>query len=390
MNFDELIDRRGTSSAKWDAMEKLYGLSPADGLPMWIADMDFAAADFLQDSVRGLLERASYGYFTSKERYHEAIVWWMQTRHDWQVDPEWNFTTYGLGNGIALSIHAFTEPQDKIAIFTPVYHEFSMKIRKADRQVTELPLIKVDGVFRMDFDAYQNILDGTEKMVLFCSPHNPAGRVWTLEEITKLCEFCARNDLILVADEIHHDLVFDGHRHCATQKIAKGITDRLILMTSASKTFNVAGTRTSSVMIPDQRMRKTFAKLMAALNIEPNLFGIELYCAAYSPAGAAWVDQLVSYLEGNYRLFADGINAIPGVSLMPMQSTYLSWANFADTGMDIAEIERRVVKVAKIAPTQGPLLGTGGETCMRFNIGTQRANITEAVTRLQAAFSDLQ
>ncbi len=390
MNFDKPINRRGTYSSKWDSMEKAYRLSPQEGLAMWIADMDFEAGEFLQERVRDLLERRNYGYFSGRDRFSHATAWWMQNRHDWQIDPAWCFTTGGLGNGIALSIQAYTDPSDKIAIFTPVYHEFTLKIRNAGRQVVELPLVKVDGVFRMDFDAYQSMLDGTEKMVLFCSPHNPAGRVWGAEEITELCEFCARNDLILVADEIHHDLVFSGHNHIPTQKIAKGVVDKLILTTSASKTFNIAGTRTGCVMIPDPKMHQTYGNLFTALNIEPNLFGVELGCAAYSPEGAEWVDQLVPYLEGNYRTFADGINAIPGVNLMPMQGTYLSWADFAGTGMEFKEIQRRVVEVAKIAPTPGPSLGKGGETCMRFNIGTQRANIVEAVERLQTAFSDLQ
>ena len=390
MNFDNPIDRRGTNSAKWDAMEKLYGLTPAEGLPMWVADMDFAAGEFLQDAVRNLLVHSNYGYFADRTRNFDSIVWWMENRHNWQVDPAWMFTTYGLGNGIALCLQAFTEPMDKVAIFTPVYHEFTNKIRNAGRQVTELPLVKVDGVFRMDFDAYQSMLDGTEKMVLFCSPHNPAGRVWSEQEITELCEFCARNDLILLSDEIHHDLVFSGHRFTPTQKIAKGITDNLILATSASKTFNVAGTRTGNIMIPNPDMHKTFATLHTALNIDPNLLGVELYCAAYTQAGADWVDELVPYLEGNANAFSKGIGAIPGVEAMPMQGTYLSWVDFAGTGMDFAEITRRVVEVAKIAPTPGPQLGSGGETCMRFNIGTQRANIDDAVTRLQNAFADLQ
>jgi len=390
MDFDNKNDRRGTFSAKWDGMEKFCGVSSPDGLPMWLADMDFKAADFLQDTLRDLYDRANYGYFSGSDRFHDATAWWMENRHDWQVDTDWMFTTGGLGNGIAMAIQAFTDPGDGIVIFTPVYHEFPAKIRNSNRQIVELPLAVVDGVYRMDFDAYQTKLDGTEKMVLFCSPQNPAGRVWSPEEIKELCEFCARNDLILVSDEIHHDLVFSGYQHTPTQKIADGITDKLILTTSASKTFNVAGARTGCVMIPNPQMRQTYGQLIKALDASPNLLGIELSSSAYTPAGAAWVDQLVAYLEGNYRVFAEGINAIPGASLMPMQSTYLSWAEFSGTGMDFEEIQRRVVEIAKIAPTPGPSLGTGGETCMRFNIGTQRSNIVEAVNRLTAAFSDLQ
>ncbi len=390
MNFDRPLDRRSAHSAKWDAMEKLYGISAEEGLAMWLADMDFPAGEFLQNRVRDMLKRENYGYFSERDKFSHATAWWMKNRHDWQIDPAWCFTTHGLGNGIAIGIQTFTEPGDKIAIFTPVYHEFSNKIENAGRAVVELPLTIVDGIYRMDFDAYQALLDGTEKMVLFCSPHNPAGRVWSKQEITELCEFCERNDLILVSDEIHQDLVYSGHKHIPTHTIARGITDKLIVTTSASKTFNIAGTRTGCVTIPDPKMHAKYQQAMIALNIDSSLFGVELGCAAYCAQGAVWADQLVEYLEGNYRIFADGINAIPGASLMPMQGTYLSWADFGGTGMGFEEIKRRVVKVAKIAPTFGPLLGKGGETCMRFNIGTQRATIHAAVDRLQNAFSDLQ
>lgn len=389
-DFDAPVDRRGTDSSKWDLMERAFGVSPDDGLAMWVADMDFPAPDFLQDAVKALLDKANYGYFAGYETFLDAVQWWLKTRHGWSIDTDWVFTTYGLGNGIAMAIQTFSDPGDHVAIFTPVYHEFTVKIGKTGRVVTELPLDISDGTYVMDFDRYDGLMTGREKVIVISSPHNPAGRVWTQDELTALAEFCARHDLIVVSDEIHCDLTFAGQKHLPMAIAAPQIADRLIMMTSASKTFNTAGSRTGCVTIPDAGLRARFGAFHRGLDISPNLLGIALTRAAYSQAGADWVDQLMPYLEGNARLFNDGISAIPGMSAMPMQSTYLAWVEFAGTGMSRDEIHDRIFRHARIAATPGHTLGTGGETCMRFNLGTQRAHVAEAVDRLQAAFRDLQ
>lgn len=389
-DFDAPFDRRGTDSLKWDMMESAFGVSPDDGLAMWIADMDFAAPDFLQDAVQGMLDKAVYGYFSGTDRYLEAVQWWMQNRHGWSLDTDWIFTTYGLGNGIAMAIQTFTEPGDHVAIFTPVYHEFSVKIGKTGRAVTELPLALENGAYAMDFERYDGLMTGREKMVLFSSPHNPAGRVWTRDELNALADFCTRHDLILVSDEIHCDLTFAGQKHLPMPLAAPQIIDRLIMTTSASKTFNIAGSRTGCVTIPDPDLRARFAAFQRALDMNPNMLGVVLTRAVYSQAGADWVDQLTPYIEGNAQLFQKGIAGIPGLSAMTMESTYLAWVDFADTGMSREEIHERVYRQARIAATPGHTLGTGGETFMRFNLGTQRARVAEAIERLQSAFKDLQ
>ncbi|MCT8159214.1 MalY/PatB family protein [Pseudoruegeria sp. SHC-113] len=388
--FDEIIDRRGSNSSKWDLMERAFGVPQEDGLAMWIADMDFRAPDFLQDAVKAQLEKANYGYFCGLESFNESVRWWMQERHGWALDTDHMFTTYGLGHGIAMAIQCFTEPEDHVAIFSPVYHEFAIKIGKTGRNLTELPLMQEDGRYTMDFAAYDGMMTGREKMVLFSSPHNPAGRVWTQSELSQLADFCKHHDLILVSDEIHHDLTFPGQTHLPMPVACPEITDRLIITTSASKTFNIAGTRCGCVTIPDPALRERFGRFYRGFDINPNLFGIVLMEAAYSPAGAAWVDELRAYLAGNAALFGEGIAAIPGLSFMPMESTYLSWVDFAGTGMVREEFQRRVFKDARIAATPGHTLGTGGESFLRFNLGMPRARVQEAVERLAAAFGDLQ
>jgi len=390
MDFDEVVNRRGTRSRQWDDIDKLFGIPVDKGLGMWTADMDFRAPDFLQAAIREQMEIAHYGYFTGLDSYRASVAWWMAERHGWQVEPEWMFTTGGLGNGIALALQALTEPGDHIVTFNPVYHEFEVKIRKTGRVPTQLPLSRVDGVYQMDFEAYDSMLTGREKMVIFCSPHNPAGRVWTQEELTALADFCIRHDLLLIADEIHHDLVMPSFHHLPTHAAIPQIEDRLIMMTAASKTFNIAGQRTGCVSIPNAKLRKRFADYYNTFDISPNMFGIQLTRAAYSPDGAKWVDALNQYIDGNQRLFNDAMNGIPGVSAMPMQATYLAWIDFAGTGMEMSEVRQRVFEDAKIAATWGPNLGPGGETFIRFTLGTSRTVIGQAIERLQIAFTDLQ
>lgn len=391
MNFDDVINRVGTDSTKWDNMERGFGVSPDNGIAMWIADMDFAAPDFLQDATRGLLEKANYGYFSGLESFHDSVAWWMETRHGWDIQSDWTFITFGLGHGIATALQALTDEGDHIATFTPVYHEFQSKIEKAGRVNTQLPL-KIDetGVYRMDFEAYDALMTGNEKVMLISSPHNPAGRVWTQDELTALAEFCERHDLYLISDEIHHDLVFPGHKHLTAAKAMPEIIDRLVVTTAASKTFNIAGARTGCVIIPDEKLRKKFAAFFNRFDISANLLGTELTKAAYSPEGAAWVDALNVYLSDNYKLFKSALDRIPGVSLMPMESTYLSWVNFEGTGLTMEDIHNRVYKTAEIAATPGKGLGQGGESFLRFNLGTRRSLVTEAAERLTDAFSDLK
>lgn len=391
MSFDEIIDRRNTRSSKWDLMDAFTGVSAPDAIPMWVADMDFRAGDFLQDAVKALLEKANYGYFDGDRKMKEAVAWWMKTRHGWEVDPAAMISTASLGNGIGLCLQAYTELGDEVIIFTPVYHEFATKIRNGGRVVKESPLLIDDaGVYRMDLETLEASLCGREKAVLFCSPHNPAGRVWSTEELRALAEFCIRHDLLLISDEIHHDLVMPSFTHVPFPIAAPEVTDRLIVMTSASKTFNTAGTRLGTVSVPNTSLRKPLADLVKALNLAPNLLGTVLTEAAYSPKGAEWVDALVAYLDGNRQVFLEGIGEIPGVTPMPMQATYLAWVDFTNTGMGMDEVERRVKTDARIAPSIGAEFGTGGENFLRFNIGTPRARLTEAVTRLTEAFSDLQ
>lgn len=387
MNFDEIIDRRGTHSAKWDKMQALYGVDPADGISMWVADMDFRPPQAVQTALEGMLAHGIYGYFGDDRAYLEAIRWWMANRHGWEVDPAHVFTTHGLVNGTALCVQAFSQPGEGVVLFTPVYHAFARVIRGAGRKVVEVPLVEVDGRMTMAFP--DTLPEGTT-MAILCSPHNPGGQVWTQAELRAVADFARRHDLVLVSDEIHHDLVMPGHVHAVMAKAAPDIADRLVMMTAATKTFNIAGAHTGNVIIADPALRARFAQVIEGGGVSPNSFGLMMVTAAYSPEGAAWVDALNTYLDGNRQVFEAGMAAIPGVKVTPLQSTYLVWADFAGTGMSADEVARRVEKDARIAANYGATFGTGGESFLRFNIATPRARVVEAVSRLQAAFGDLQ
>ena len=390
MTFDTPISRAGTHCSKWDMLEPLYGLKPDEGLAMWVADMEFKPPQVVQDALQKMLDHGVYGYFGDDRAYLDAIRWWMSARHGWEVQPDWVFTTHGLVNGTALCIQSFTQPGDGIVLMTPVYHAFSRIIKAAGREVTECPLTLKDGLAQVDTAAWERCLAGREKMLILCSPHNPGGRVWSVDELRQIADFCVRHDLILVSDEIHHDLVYPGQKHTVMPLAAPGIADRLVMMTATTKTFNIAGAHIGNVIIADPALRKTFANTMNAMGISPNSFGMHMATAAYSPEGAAWVDALMRYLDGNRQLFDDAVNRIPGLRSTPLEATYLAWVDFSGTGMAPQEFIDRVQKTAKIATNHGSAFGTGGESFLRFNLACPRSHVVEAVARLERAFADLQ
>lgn len=390
MNFDEIIDRHNTHSVKWDMMEKIYGVPASDGLSMWVADMDFRPPACVQEALQKMLDHGVYGYFGDDGAYRAAIGWWMENRHGWKIEPDWIFTTHGLVNGTAMCVDTFTRPGDGVVLFTPVYHAFAKVIKANDRKVVECPLTLHDGQYGMDFEAYDALMTGNERMVILCSPHNPGGRVWTRDELQGVADFAKRHDLILVSDEIHHDLVFPGTTHIPMANVDASITDRLVMMTATTKTFNIAGSHSGNVIIPDPDLRARFSARMMGLGISANSFGLFMATAAYSPQGAAWVDALLAYLDENRKIFDDGINAIPGLASMSLEATYLAWVDFEATGMSREDFTKRVEQGAQIAANHGPTFGSGGESFLRFNLATPRARIEDAVARMQAAFSDLQ
>lgn len=388
-DFDELIDRRGSHCSKWDHMERLYGVSPSDGLAMWTADMDFKAPPSVTEALKREIEHGIYGYFGDDRAYKAAITGWMSRRHGWDVDPDAISTTHGVVAGLAQCLQAFSEPGDGVILFSPVYHAFYRVLEANRRRIVESPLVERDGRHHMDLDALAASLDGSERIVVLCSPHNPGGTIWTADELRALADFCRAHDLVLIADEIHHDLILPGNRHVPVPLAAPEALDRLVMLTATTKAFNIAGALTGNVTIPDPTLRRRFALAHRAAGGDRNRFGMVMATAAYE-GGADWLDALRPYIAGNARLFEAGIAAIPGLRATPLEATYLSWVDFAGTGMSPKDFTARVERDARIAASHGTTFGTGGENYLRFNLAMPRSRIAEAVERLQDAFADLQ
>ena len=390
MTFNDPIDRRNTNSNKWDRMEELYGVSPTDGLAMWTADSDYPTAPCVREALQRAVDHGVFGYGWQNPDYLNAVQWWMKTRHSWDIDTDWILTTQGLGHAIAMALDVWTDSGDAVAIFPPVYHEFSNKIRKAGREVTECPLVLEDNRYVLDLVDAKTRLTGREKMLIWCSPQNPSGRVWTVDELRAVSDFARENGMLLLSDEIHHDLVYAPNAFVPMHVALPQDADNTVYLTAASKTFNIAGQRTGNMIIPDDTLRAQMRDRLNRFDYGPSDLGVRMITAAYSAEGADWADAQMDHLAENRDLMHQGLNSIPGVKCMDLQSTYLAWVDFAGTGMSHEDIQKRFRTDARIAASDGPTFGTGGETFMRINFATQRHHVVEAVQRLQAAFSDLQ
>ena len=388
-DFDAVIDRVGTYSTKWDTMQAKYGVSPDTGIAMWVADMDFPPPPAVNEVVQQAALHGVHGYFGDDTDYRQALIGWMQRRHDWHVEPDWIINAHGLCNAIGICLQAFSAVGDGVIIFSPVYHAFARIIKANDRQLVESPLVERDGRYHMDLAKLETMLTGNEKILLFCSPHNPGGRVWDKQEMVELARFCEKHDLLLVSDEVHNDLVFAPAKHTVLANAAPDISLRLVTLVATTKTFNLAGTMIGSMVTADAGLRRKIARVAAAYGTSFNRLGMMMTEIAWR-TGDAWLQALLLYLAENRRIFEDGVNQIAGVNAMSIDATYLCWVNFANTGMSSDEFIRRVEAGAQIAANHGATFGTGGESFLRFNIACRRAHVHDAVARLQDAFSDLQ
>jgi cystathionine beta-lyase len=389
-DFDTDIGRRGTDCTKWDKLHDVTGVHPDEGLAMWVADSDFATAPHIIDTLRQKVDHGAFGYGYNDAGFRDAITWWMQNRHGWAIDPSWIIPTQGLGHAIGMIFDTFSNIGDGVCFFTPVYHEFKIKTERAERRAYEIPMVLENGRYELDFDLAENIIDDSVKIMLFCAPQNPSGRVWGVDDMRAVAAFCEKHDILLVSDEIHSDLVYAGHKHVPMDLAAPEARARIITINAASKTFNLPGFHTGYAIIADDDLRAAYARRMAMLEYKPATLGVVATTAAYTPQGAAWADAQLAYLAENRAVFDAGINAIPGLASMPLAATYLAWVDFSGTGMGQDEIAARIRDAAKIGVSPGAAFGPGGEYFHRFNLAAPRFVIRDAVARMQRAFGDLQ
>ncbi|UCG39213.1 MAG: pyridoxal phosphate-dependent aminotransferase [bacterium] len=386
-DFDTIVDRRGTGNEKWDGMEARYGVSPAEGLALWVADMEFLPPPEVNEAIRTAAQHGIHGYWGDPGPYLDAVAGWMRRRHGWEVRPEWIFTTHGIVNAVSLAVQAFCRPGDKVVVQPPVYYPFFGAITANGCEVVNNELVRVDGLYRMDLGALDRMVDASTRMLILCSPHNPGGRVWSRAELEDLAGFCLSRDILILSDEIHHDLVYEGHTHTVLATLDPDIAGRVVTCTSASKTFNLAGTMTGNVIIPDEGLRRRYQLQMTKCGLyAPNRFGPLAAKAAYDH-GEPWLEQLLVYLRANRDLVdREARDKLPGVTSMPLQGTYLAWLDFRETGLPAEEVVRRVQAEAKLALNHGATFGQGGEGHMRLNFACPRGMLREALSRLTRVF----
>ena len=388
IDFDEVLDNRNHHLEKWDEVADRYDVPGDTGIPLWVADMDFRAPPAVNAALQAMVDHGVHGYYGPDDSFRDALVGWMARRHNWAIEPDWALQTHGLGNALSVIVNACSVPGEGVIIFSPVYHSFARIIKANDRRVHASPMTVRDGRFHMDFEGLEASLTGDEKIMFLCSPHNPGGRVWSAEELREVASFCQRHDIILVSDEVHHDLIMPGHSHTILAKAAPEVADRLVTLVATSKTFNIAGIETGTMLISNDALRRRIAKVRGAMNIANNRFGMLMAEAAYRE-GDEWLDALIPYLDSNRRLLNEAIGGMPGLSVMNLEATYLAWVDLSGTGMAREEFIERITRVG-LAPSEGRTFGPEGELCMRFNIACRHALLDEAMARLSDAFADLQ
>lgn len=387
-DFDEVIARRGTHASKVDGLAQRYGIDDPDVIAMTVADMDFRAPPAVNEAVRAAAEHGVHGYFGDDVAMKQSVIDWMATRHGWTPEPDWISPCQGLVSAIGLCLQAFSEPGQGVVVFSPVYHMFGNVVRANGRPLVESELKLVQGRYEMDLERLGAELPPDTRIVLLCSPHNPGGRVWTEAELRELAQFCIERDLLLISDEIHHDLVFAGATHHVTAKVAPEVRDRLVTLVAPSKTFNIAGGQVGFAVISNPELRQKLQRVNAAAGLgNPNRIGALMATAAYAHGGD-WLDALLPYLAGNRdRLNSALAERIPGVRPMPLDSTYLGWADFSALGLSADELFRRCVEVGKVAPHKGAIFGSGGDGWLRFNFALPRPVLDRAIDGLVDALA---
>jgi cystathionine beta-lyase len=389
-DFDRVIERRGTHSSKWDNIARLSGIESPDAIPMWVADMDFAAPPGVTAALEAETQHAVHGYYADTGSWTAALADWLLRRHGLKINPGWVSPTPGIVSGLGLILQTVSEPGDEVVVFPPAYHAFRKIILANDRRILDAQLVETGGRYAMDLEALRRKLTSRTKVVFLCSPHNPGGTAWSAAELRALAALCAGHDLILVSDEIHCDLVFHGATHIPTLTAAPEIADRLITCVAATKTFNLAGAHVGACMTSNAALKKRLDARIAASGLGSyNRFGMIATEAAWR-TGAPWLDALLPYLAKNRDLFDARIQAAaPGARSMHLDGTYLAWVDFAKTGLTPENVAARV-KSARIFVSPGEQFGPGGETWLRINFATPRPILEEALGRLEDAFADLR
>lgn len=378
-DFDEPVPRRGTNSYKWDTVKD------EDVLPMWVADMDFRTAPAIVGALQKRVEHGIFGYTKVPPAYYEAVVNWFRRRHAWLIEKEWIVYTTGVVPAISAIVKALTVPGDRVLVQTPVYNCFFSSIRNNGCEAVANPLIYANGTYRIDYDDLERkAADPKVKLLLLCNPHNPVGRVWTRQELRRIGEICIRNRVLVVADEIHCELVFSGHVYIPFASISEDFREHSVTCISPSKAFNLAGLQIANIVAADTDVRM---KIDKAINInevcDVNPFGVEALIAAYN-RGEDWLEELKHYLSVNYnylRAYFD--EYLPEFPVVMLEGTYLVWVDCRGVGLSSREITDILLEKEKVRVNPGSLYGEAGEGFIRLNIACPREKLIEGLNRLK-------
>lgn len=394
LDFDTVVDRRNTGSLKYD-FAKERG-KPEGILPLWVADMDFVVSSYIQEALLKVSSHGIFGYSEAKEGYFEALQGWMKRRHDWDVSEEWLVKTPGIVYALAMAVRAYTKEGEAVLIQPPVYYPFSEVVSDNRRRLVTNELYQDEhGRYQIDFEDFERkIVEEKVKLFLLCNPHNPVGRVWTREELTRLGDICCRHQVIVVSDEIHADFVYGpgttkspAKEHTVFTNVKKEYREFGIVCTSPSKTFNIAGLQVSNIFIANKKLRERFCQEINATGYSQlNLPGLVACEAAYRH-GEEWLDALLKYIQANAEYTRAFLKErLPKVRMTELEGTYLVWLDFRAYGLSDAELEERIVHKAGLWLDGGEMFGSAGKGFERINIACPRRTLSEALERLAAAF----
>jgi cysteine-S-conjugate beta-lyase len=388
-NFDEPVNREGTNCIKYDRREEIFGKKNI--IPMWVADMDFKTPGFITEALRDQLKHEIFGYSFRPPEYYSSIINWLKIRQNWDIKKEWITFTPGVVPALNFCTLAFTQPGDKIIVQPPVYFPFFSAVESHGRILVYNPLIEKDDKWRMNYDALVDLIDEKTRMIIISNPHNPVGRVWNPEELKQLADICLKKNILVLSDEIHSDLILPGFAHTAFAGLSEEITASTVTCIAPSKTFNLAGLSTSSVIISNPSLRKSFNRVVDNLHIGGgNIFGTTASVAAYTH-GQKWLDALLEYIDNNVDFVENYCRKmIPEIIPVLPEATYMIWLDCRKLEMDGKDLQNFFVQRAGVGMNEGSTFGPGGEGFMRMNLGTTHQTVIKALEQIEKAVSSLR